>query len=83
MEDRDKLLKKIQMYDFNITDINLYLDSHPFCKDGLEYFKKYNDLRKAACEEYTTKYGPLTVNSVVANSHWTWAEGPWPWEKGE
>ena len=83
MQSKDNLMKKIQMYDFCLTDIGLYLDSHPFCKDGLAYFKKYNELRKAAVEEYTRMYGPITPSDVNPTSHWTWAEGPWPWEKGE
>lgn len=83
MQDKTKLLKKIQMFDFCLTDINLYLDSHPFCKDGLEYFNKYNQLRKIALEEYTKNYGPLTISDVDPSQYWTWAEGPWPWEKGE
>lgn len=76
-------MRKIQMYDFCVADISLYLNSHPFCKDGLEYFNKYNALSKAAREEYAKNFGPLTISDVNSTNHWTWVEDPWPWEKGE
>lgn len=81
MQSKDNLLKKIQIYDFCLTEINLYLDSHPFDPKGLEYFEKYRDLRKAAVDEYTKNYGPITIKNVdTSNNYWTWVEDPWPWE---
>ena len=68
------------MYSFCLMEITLYLDTHPFCKDGLAFYKKYRDLMNSAIEMYTEKYGPLSPHNVPADSHWTWAEGPWPWE---
>lgn len=81
MLEKNKLLKQIQMYDFCIDDISIYLDSHPNCKEGLEFFKKYNELRKVACAEYAEKYGPLSINAVNSTQKWTWISDPWPWEK--
>ena len=80
MNDKDNLLKRIQMYDFFLNEINLYLDTHPFCRNGLDYYNKYNALRKAACAEYSEKYGPLSISNVNTTDHWTWVDGPWPWE---
>ena len=48
MPDRDSLMKKIQTYDFYLVDLHLFLDSHPNCKEALEYFKKYKELSDAA-----------------------------------
>jgi len=83
MLEKDKLLKKIQMYGFCIKDVSLYLDTHPTDKSGLEYFKKYNDLMKAASAEYAEKYGPLSISDVNSTTRWTWVSDPWPWERGE
>ncbi len=83
MIEKDKLMKKIQMYDFCIQDIVLYLDSHPLCKSGLAYYKKYKEMLKAAKEEYVCLYGPISVYDVECDSKWTWVEGKWPWEMEE
>ncbi len=83
MKERDSLLKKVQMYEFCLVDINLYLDSHPFCKDGLAYYKKYSALSKEARDEYTAKYGPICPSDVDVSHHWTWVDAPWPWEVEE
>ena len=77
------LMKKIQMYDFCLNELNLYLDTHPNSQKGLEMFHKYNKLLSEACDEYTMMYGPITINDVSSKCKWTWATEKWPWEKGE
>jgi len=83
MKEKDSLLRRIQMYSFCIYDIVLYLDSHPACKNALDYFKKYNDLKKSAMAEYTQKFGALCISDVDTSQNWTWVNDPWPWERGE
>ncbi|MFA5658796.1 MAG: spore coat protein CotJB [Oscillospiraceae bacterium] len=83
MQERDRLMKNIQMYDFFLVELNLFLDTHPRCREALDYFRKYNEMKKAACEEYARLYGPLTISQAAATDSWAWVEGPWPWEKGE
>ncbi len=80
--DKDKLFCTIQMYGFAIDEISLYLDTHPNCRNALKYYHKYNDLRKAAVEEYNRLYGPLTAKQVKSNENWSWVKEPWPWERG-
>lgn len=80
--DRDMLLYKIQMYNFAIRDMNLYLDIYPDDKKMLsnfqEYKRNYNELKT----KYENIYGPLCVNDVVSDNKWTWIDNPWPWDKG-
>ena len=83
MDEKDMLLRKIQMYDFCLNEINLYLDTHTTCPFGLEFYRKYRDLRKAAFDEYNMKFGPLTILNVTNTDKWTWATEDWPWVKGE
>ena len=49
---------------------------------GLDYFHKYNDLKKAAEEEYINLYGPIVSSQVKSRDRWTWVNEPWPWEGG-
>ena len=83
MTERDMLFKAIQQYDFALYELNLYLDTHPKCLKALEYFNKYNDLRRTAYNEYIKKYGPLVAKDNSSLSEWEWVDSPWPWERSE
>ncbi len=80
MSDREKLLKKVQMYKFAVTDAALFLDTHPDCAQALGYFNKYRKLLKEAEEAYEKTYGPLEICSEQNASRWAWVDGPFPWE---
>ncbi len=77
----NNLMRAIQMYDFYLDELNLYLDTHPNDRQALAMFKKYNELRTAAYEAYVKKYGPVTVDQSSTDSHFNWVDSPWPWER--
>lgn len=82
MNDREKLLKTIQMYDFSLYELNLYLDTHPNCQRALNYFKKYLTLKNKAVDEYTRRFGPITAEHLNDDTtSWEWATQPFPWER--
>lgn len=82
MNDKDKLLKTIQMYDFALYELNLYLDTHPHCQNALGYFRKYSALKSKAVNEYTKRFGSLTADQLDSNANtWEWATTPFPWER--
>lgn len=81
MDDRTMLMKKIKKYDFALTELNLYLDTHPSCRRALALFDKYRNVKKAAEEEYVAKFGPITPEQNQSTEHWTWIDDPWPWER--
>lgn len=83
MTDREMLLKRIQVCDFVLNDTALFLDSHPEDPMALEYFRKYQELRKTAVEAYTGKYGPLSRKDFAGGERWNWVDGPWPWQLEE
>ncbi len=78
---RSKLLLAIQMYDFYLYELNLYLDTHPTDQNALALFRKTRDQRNAAYESFIGKYGPITADQTYAGERFTWVEGPWPWER--
>ena len=80
MNEREKLLKKVQMYSFAVTDAALFLDTHPECSEALSFYNKYKKLCKEAKEQYEKAYGPLDVDSDQNNTRWAWVDGPFPWE---
>ena len=80
---RDEALRKVQMYDFALTDTGLFLDTHPNCKEAIEYYNKAQAVREEAWNEYTGKFGPLSFYEVSDENYWEWNQGPMPWEGGD
>ena len=77
---KKRMLQEIKETDFTLKELNLYLDTHPNCKEALEMYKTYEQrLKKLMCD-YENTFGPLTPSSVNNTDVWTWINGPWPWE---
>lgn len=81
MNNRAMCLRKIQIIDFVLNDTALYLDTHPCCKEAMEYYNKFLEIRKSAVKEYTNAFGPLEREDQKDCGGFKWVEGPWPWEK--
>ena len=72
------LMKKIQSLAFAKVESELFLDTHPECRQALEYYKDVVKNLQEATAEYSAKYGPL-FSSDVQGDKWTWTDGKWPW----
>ena len=81
MEDKSKLLQKLQSYNFAAYDMLLYLDTHPDDKSAFEIFKDLLCNVKKIKADYEKIYGPLTPYSAAAFDSFEWLNSPWPWEK--
>ena len=79
---REKLMLLIQKANFAMTDVKLYLDTHPNCQEALDYYRDAKKIKKKAWKEYTETFGPLSAEDVVDQDYWNWASNPWPWEGG-
>ena len=80
--ERAALLSKIQKLSFAKIESQLFLDTHPECRQALEYFKDVVKNLKAAREEYAAKYGPIGTTDIEGD-RWTWVDGVWPWHTGK
>ena len=80
MNDRAKMLKKVQMYSFAVTDAALFLDTHPDCSEALAYYNKHKKLWEEAKKQFEAAYGPLSIDSDQNNDRWAWVDCPFPWE---
>lgn len=81
MNERAMLMMKIKKYSFTLKELNLYLDTHPGCRRALAMFEKFRKLKSAAEKEYNEKYGPIVPEQSNDESHWSWIDDPWPWER--
>lgn len=80
MINRRKLLNELKSYDFILTELNLYLDSHPNDKTALQMHCEASKNAEALRKKYTQTYGALTAATSGDSESWQWIKGPWPWE---
>lgn len=77
---RDEMMMQIKAYQFAITDIGLYLDTHPDDERAICLHRYYAKMLKDLKDKYQKVYGPLTIEYPC--NKWRWLEEPWPWERG-
>ncbi len=75
----DELLNKINSLDFARHEAQLFLDTHPDCREALDYFNRTTDMLEEYRTKYQDAYGPL-VSTVSGNDSYRWVDGPWPWQ---
>ena len=72
------LLDELYAVSFALDDVNLFLDTHPDCKEALECYDNLKGLEHNLMQEINSSYFPLTANASACK--WEWVKGPWPWE---
>lgn len=77
---RREMINDIRGLEFAITELALYLDTHPEDRRAICLHKKYCKECKELKDEYQKMFGPLTINFPC--NKWRWLEQPWPWERG-
>lgn len=83
MNEKSRLIRRIQELDFALYELVLYLDTHPTCRRAMELMKEYRKKRDEFIAEYEKKYGDyiVTIEDVPMADRWKWIDNPWPWEK--
>lgn len=74
---RQNLIALIDIYGFVITDLNLYLDTHPDCMKTKEIIKKTKSELEKVEKIYNDNFPALTIYD---NGYESYIKGPWPWE---
>jgi len=77
---REDMINRIKQYKFSITELALYLDTHPDDQRAICMHRDYCNKYKNITEQYQKIYGPLTITFPC--NKWRWIEEPWPWERG-
>ena len=80
--DRMRLFMAVNQFGFAISDITLYLDTHPKDQEALEYFHHMKQMYNKAVSNYESRFGPLTQCGEGNRDYWQWSVNPWPWERG-
>lgn len=78
------LLKKINEISFTLTDLALFLDTHPDCDSAISLYQQTMKQRKTLLEEFAKNYYPLTQDCIEESNcngkKFCWTAGPAPWE---
>jgi len=80
MGEKEQLLRDIGIAGFVLTELTLYLDTHPRDRRAMEYFNHYNRLQHQMEKEFSQKYYPLNLRWAESNKEWRWGAAPLPWE---
>ena len=79
---QEQLLAYINQVSFVVSDMLLYLDTHPTDREALAYCEDHIAMRNKALKEYAVLYGPITIDTAddASSECWEWVNTPWPWE---
>ena len=80
--DKEQMMCQINQVSFAINDILLFLDTHPYDSEAMEFYRRYARMRHDLLKEYAKYFGPLIVDTAYESdeSKWQWVLQPWPWE---
>ena len=78
---KEELENEIRCCHFAITDISLFLNTHPNSRKALRYYRSQCNKLKDLEEKYQKMFGPLCITFPC--NRWRWLEGNWPWEGSE
>ena len=74
---RQNLIALIDIYSFVISDLNMYLDTHPNCVNAKEILKNTKIELDKIKKLYNDNFSALSIDD---NSKEPYIKGPWPWE---
>jgi spore coat protein JB len=74
---RQNILALIDIYSFLVTDLNLFLDTHPNNERAKTLINTFKTELVKLKDYYNVNFSPITIDSISNESYIT---GPWPWE---
>lgn len=72
-------LTELQVMNFVLQELALYLDTHRDDTEALEMYRAYQSMYHDGRKKYEEMHGPLNHMSVV-DGEYRWLNEPWPWE---
>ena len=70
----------LQALHFAVTELGLYLDTHPDDSEAVEVFNQYAEQYQDALQQYQQSGGVLTQMESAMSGQYAWVKDPWPWE---
>lgn len=80
--ERAELLQAIRQCCFYMTDLSLYLDTHPTDENALALYLRHKTMHDDLAAAYAKRFGALMQSQIDDETGWAaWSNTPWPWEK--
>jgi len=73
-----ELLTYINICDFAMIDVGLYLDIWPEDQECIDIYNRFRQDKLEFVKKYEEKYGALSMDAEMDG--WSWVKCPWPWE---
>ena len=73
-------MTELQVLNFAIQDLALYLDTHRDDCEALELYREYQKMYEKCKMKYENKHGPMNHGSPSDAPCYNWLADPWPWE---
>lgn len=78
---RSELMEKIQMVDFALVDLTLYLDTHPQDTLAIQHYNQLAMESRDLKTVYEEHFGPIRqYGGSYSGYPWSWGNSPWPWQ---
>jgi spore coat protein JB len=74
------MMRRLQVLDFALQELTLYLDMYPDCRRAMEKYHTLREEREGVKAALEAAGYPITCVGNMSREHWDWGEGPWPWE---
>ena len=78
MNSEERMLHDIGIADFVLTDLMLYLDTHPTDRNAMEYFNHYTRIKTQMEREFSREYYPLRKDLAEVTRSGAGATLPYP-----
>jgi spore coat protein JB len=76
-----KLLHELQVVDFVLVELNLFLDTHPTDRQAIEQYNYYAQKKQQLKAQHEKMFGPLQgFGNSYSRDPFEWPEAPWPWQ---
>lgn len=73
-------MTELQVLNFAIQELALYLDTHRDDEEALQLYRDYQKMYDRCKKEYHQKNGPLNHTHAHDSKRYDWLDDPWPWE---
>lgn len=73
-------MRRLQVIDFSLQELVLYLDMYPECRRALEKFHALCAERREVLHALRERGISICATDNEGRESWDWINGPWPWE---
>ncbi len=73
-------MRRLQIIDFSLQELTLYLDMYPECRRALDKYQALRAEREQIVAALQADGVPIVANGNLNRERWDWIDSPWPWE---